>query len=112
MIKAIEAYNETQKYHENILEKEEYKYFIYKLHSSEFIGFIENKIHNEIKKGSFKVSINVARSSFQNFFNEFYKRDDLKNFKKYFKELGYNGEIYSQSNKVTDVIIKWSEANK
>lgn len=115
MIKASEAYNETQKYHDdpNLLEKEEYKYFIYKLHSSDCIKIIENNIFEEIKKGSFELLINVGRSSFQSFINEFYKRDNLKNFNKYFKELGYKIEIYSlSSDMVSNIIIKWAEANK
>ena len=114
MIKANDAHNETQKYHDdpNLLEKEEYKYFIYKLHSSDCIKIIENNIFEEIKKGSFELSINVGRSSFQNFINEFYKRDKLKNFNKYFKELGYKIEIYSLLDTVSNIIIKWQEANK
>jgi hypothetical protein len=115
MITATEAYKETNEFinDPNLLEKEEYKYFIYKLHSSECIKIIENNIFEEIKKGSFELLINVGRSSFQSFINEFYKRDKLKNFNKYFKELGYKVEIYSLSSDFgSNIIIKWSEANK
>ena len=115
MIKANEAYKETKKYQDDpdFIDKDEYKYFIYKLHSSGLIDFIENKIQDEIKKANFELSVNVEFSKFENFINEFYKRDNLKSFNKYFKNLGYEVEIISlSSDMVSNIIIKWSEANK